>query len=137
MPSVQRDFDIESDQECPKDALFGSLSLFEWSDADSHTPMMPKVIQGICKNVKKRNKQNAWKHHTNSKARHLSDTKVTWKGEIQPTWIFKSLQPTWNKTNFAVPNGLTHCKETAAMAEATNPLHITSDSFAKVSSSKI
>lgn len=52
--------------------------------------MIPRVIQGICKNFRQRNEQNASKYHTNSKARHLSDTKVTWKGEIQPIGFSKA-----------------------------------------------
>jgi len=42
---------------------------------------------------------------------------------------------TWNKTSFAVPKGLTHCRATAAMADATKPFHMTSSSFENVSNS--
>jgi len=84
MPSVQCNFDIKPDQQCPKDALFGNLSQVRWIHAIPHTPIMPRVIQGICKNFRQRNERNALADPTNSKANHLSDTKVTWKGEIQP-----------------------------------------------------
>ena len=50
--------------------------------------------------------------------------------------LHKQTIRTWKRTNLAVPKGLTHCRETAAISEATNPRHMTSDSFENVSSSK-
>lgn len=58
-----------------------------------------------------------------------------WPIEAKYNVSERCCKPTWNKTSFAVPKGLTHCKATAAMADATNPFHITSSSFENVSNS--